>query len=124
VIRGTPVALPSGGDERRKGDVVSNLTMSIPHNLSRDEAKRRLQDGIARARQQYGLVLGGLSEHWEGDTLSFVLNAGGQTVSGQLFVEDHAVRLEATLPWMFAMLANTLKRRLEQQGRDALGYKT
>jgi hypothetical protein len=97
--------------------------MSIPHNLSRDEARRRLQDGIARARQQYGLMLGGLSEHWEGDTLHFVLNVGIQSVSGQMFVEDHAVRLEATLPWMFAMLADSVQRRVEEHGREALGYK-
>jgi putative polyhydroxyalkanoate system protein len=102
---------------------VANLTVSIPHNLSRDEARRRLEDGIARARQQYGLMLGGLSERWDGDTLHFVLTAGIQTVSGQLYVEDHAVRLEATLPWMFAMLANSLKGRIEQHGREALGHK-
>jgi putative polyhydroxyalkanoate system protein len=99
---------------------VSNFTMSIPHNLTRDEAKRRLQDGIGRARHQYGAILGGLSESWEGDTLRFVLSSAGQTVSGQLFVEDHAVRLEATLPWMLAMLAGPLQRRIEKQGREAL----
>jgi Putative polyhydroxyalkanoic acid system protein (PHA_gran_rgn) len=102
---------------------VSNFTMSIPHNLSRAEAKLRLQDGIARARQQHGAILNGLSDRWDGDTLSFVLSAAGQSVSGQMFVEDHAVRLEATLPWMLAMLAGSLKGRIEQQGRAALENK-
>jgi hypothetical protein len=97
--------------------------MSIPHNLSRDEAKLRLKDAISQARHQYGPVLGGLNEHWDGDTLRFVLNAAGQTVSGQLFVEDHAVRLEATLPWLLAMLAGPLQRRIEAQGREALANK-
>ncbi len=103
---------------------MSNFTASIPHNLTRDEAKRRLQDGIARARHQYGAFLGGLTDRWDGDTMSFVLSAAGQTVSGQLFVEDHAVRLEATLPWMLALLAGPLKRRLEQHGHEALEDKT
>jgi hypothetical protein len=97
--------------------------MSIPHNLTRDEAKRRLQEGIARARRQHGMIFSGLSESWDGDTLRFVLGAAGQTVSGQVFVEDHAVRLEATLPWMLAMLAGPLQRRIEQQGRAALENK-
>jgi putative polyhydroxyalkanoate system protein len=103
---------------------MSNFTASIPHNLSRDEARRRLQDGIDRARHQHGFFLGGLTDRWDGDTMSFVLSAAGQSVSGQVFVEDHAVRLEATLPWMLAMLAGPLKRRIEQQGREALEDKT
>lgn len=102
---------------------MSNLTVSIPHNLSRDEAKRRLQDGIARARREQGFLLGGLSERWDGDTLHFDLHVGLQSVSGELCVEDHAVLLEATVPWMLAMLANSLKGRIEQKGREALGYK-
>jgi hypothetical protein len=98
--------------------------MSIPHNLTRDEAKRRLQEGIARARREHGIIFNGLSESWDGDTLRFVLSAAGQTVSGLLFVEDHAVRLEATLPWMLAMLAGPLQRRIAQQGREALENKS
>ncbi len=102
---------------------MSNFTASIPHNLTREEAKRRLQSGIEQARHQYGAFLGNLTDRWEGDTMSFVLSAAGQTVSGQLFVEDQAVRVEAKLPWMLAMLAGPLKHRLEQQGREALGHK-
>jgi hypothetical protein len=102
---------------------VSNFTMSIPHNLTRAEAKLRLQDGIARARRQHGAILGNLSDRWDGDTLSFVLSAMGQSVSGQMFVEEHTVRLEATLPWMLALLAGSLKPRIEKQGREALENK-
>jgi hypothetical protein len=94
--------------------------MSIPHNLSRDEAKRRLQTGIDQARHQYGAILSSLSERWDGDTLQFVLGAAGQSISGRLAVEDHAVLLEATLPWLLAMLAGPLHQRIEQQGRAAL----
>ena len=102
---------------------MSNLIMSIPHNLSRDEAKRRLQDAIIQARHEYGSMLSGLSERWEGDTLRFVLSVAGQSVSGQVFVEDHAVRLEATLPWLLAMLTGPLQRRIDRHARDALEHK-
>ena len=69
-----------------------NLTMSIPHQLTRAEAKRRIEQGIAQARTQYGGMLSGLTENWEGDTLSFTLSAMGQSISGKAFVEDQAVR--------------------------------
>jgi putative polyhydroxyalkanoate system protein len=103
---------------------VSNFSISIPHNLTRDEARRRLQDGIARFRREAGSLVTNLSERWDGDTLDFSLGAMGQTVSGQAFVEDHAVRVEATLPWMLAMLAGPVKRRIEERGRQVLADKS
>jgi putative polyhydroxyalkanoic acid system protein len=102
---------------------VSKFTMSIPHNLTRDEAKRRLQGAIAQARQQYGSLLA-LNERWEGDVLTFLVTAAGQSVSGQMFVEDTVVRVEAVLPWMLQMLAAPLLRRIEKQGREALENKS
>jgi hypothetical protein len=101
----------------------NNLTMSIPHQLTRAEAKRRIQEGIAEARRQHGALLGSLAESWQGDTLSFSFGALGQSVSGQAFVEDRAVRVEMTLPWMLAMLAGPIKHQIEQQGRQLLGHK-
>jgi putative polyhydroxyalkanoate system protein len=103
---------------------VSDFTVSIPHNLSRDEARQRLQDGLARARREVGSMVTGLTERWDGDTLSFSVSAAGQTVSGQAFVEDHAIRVEATLPWMLAMLAGPLRRQIEHRGREALADKS
>jgi hypothetical protein len=99
---------------------VSNFNMSIPHNLTREEAKLRLQQGIARAQRELPAFLGGLSERWHDDTLSFVVSAAGQSVSGRVFVEDHAIRVEATLPWMVAMLAGPLRRQVERRGREVL----
>jgi hypothetical protein len=102
---------------------VHNFTMSIPHNLTREEAKSRLQTAIAQARQQYGAVLH-LEERWDTDILSFIITAAGQSVSGKVFVEDTAVRVEAMLPWMLRMLAAPLIHRIEQQGRAALENKS
>jgi putative polyhydroxyalkanoate system protein len=103
---------------------VSNImTASIPHQLTRAEARRRIVEGIAQARQQYGTFLSGLSEHWEGDTLHFTLSAVGQSVTGTAAVEDNAVRLEVVLPLMLAMLAGPIKHQIEQQGRILLGHK-
>jgi hypothetical protein len=99
------------------------LTMSIPHQLTRAEVRRRITEGIAQARGQHGTLMSGLTENWEGDTLSFTFSAMGQSVSGKAFVEDQAVRVEMTLPWMLAMLAGPIKHQLEQRGRDLLGHK-
>jgi hypothetical protein len=100
---------------------MPNLTISVPHPLTRPEAKRRIQDHIRDAQTKFGNVLGELHHRWSEDTLDFMLTAGGQSVSGQIFVEDHLVRVEVALPWMFALLANTVKQNVENEGTRLLG---
>jgi hypothetical protein len=103
---------------------VANFSWSIPHNLTRDEAKRRLQGGFAQIGRGFGSLLTGVTQEWTGDTLNFSVSAAGQTVTGRAIVEDHAVHIEATLPWMLAMLAGQLKSRIDQRAREALEDKS
>ena len=99
---------------------MSHLTASIPHQLTRAEAKRRIQDEVTKLRQQQHALFGNLRESWNGDTMDFSLVAMGQSITGHLHVEDQAVRLEVALPWLLSMLAGAMKPRIEQQGRQLL----
>jgi putative polyhydroxyalkanoate system protein len=99
---------------------MANLSVSIPHQLGRAEAKQRVEELIDKLRQQYG-SLGQIERSWEGDTLHFTLSASGMSQAGEAFVEDQAVRVEIPLPWPLAMLAGNLKKQIEQEGRKMLG---
>src|SRR4051812_25219311 len=90
---------------RTETSAMSNLTATVPHKLTRDEAKRRIQDQLGQLRQQQGQLLQNLQETWTGDRMDFSVAAMGQTVTGHLVVEDQAVQVEVALPWMLAMLA-------------------
>src|SRR5260370_34304813 len=96
---------------------MSNVTVSIPHELTRAEAKQRVEQLIDRFRQQYG-NLGQVERRWDGDTLHFTLSAVGMSPAGQAFAEDRAVRVDIPLPWPLAMPAGKLKHQLEQEGRQ------
>jgi hypothetical protein len=71
---------------------MPNLTASTPHQLGRAEAKRRIQEHIGIVRRQQGAMLANLQETWKGDTLDFAASALGQSITGQLTV-DEQVRL-------------------------------
>lgn len=94
---------------------MPNLIATIPHGLSRAEAKRRLQEQIGILNNQQGAVFANLQERWTGDVMDFSANALGQTVSGRLTIEDHLVRVEMALPWLLGLIAGTVKHRIEQQ---------
>ena len=99
---------------------MPNLTASIPHQLSRAEVKRRIQEQIALARTEHAAVLGAVRETWTGDTLDFSVGVLGQSVSGKVEITDQAVNVEIALPWLLAMLAGNVQQKIEQQGRKLL----
>jgi hypothetical protein len=108
--------------KRRREQKMPNLTMSIPHQLGRAEAKRRIQEQAAQAQQQYGNLLGQVNQRWTGDTLDFMVLAAGQSVTGQVTVEEQVVKVAIALPWMFALLASAVRQKVEHQGQLLLGH--
>lgn len=99
------------------------VVVNIPHKLGRAEARRRLEGGFGKIREQ---ILGNamaVEERWEGDRLHFRLAALGQAVAGRLDVLDETVRIEVDLPWILASIAGSLRGRIEKQGQLLLGKK-
>jgi len=99
------------------------VTLTIPHELGRSEARRRIDDGFARFSQHMGAMAGALSKTWNGDRLNFRFAALGQEISGTIDVEDAAMRLEVLLPGVLGMLANKMRGRLKREGQLLLEKK-
>lgn len=98
------------------------VTVTIPHELGKAEARKRIEDGIGRLGHQFGDSVK-LTKAWEGDCLSFSAKVVGQAVAGRLDVLDETVRMEVDLPPFFAMIADKVKGRLKTEGQLMLGKK-
>jgi Putative polyhydroxyalkanoic acid system protein (PHA_gran_rgn) len=92
------------------------LVVSIPHQLGKDEAVRRLKSGFGRARSTFGEKLAVIDENWSGDHLDFRAGILGQTTSGMIDVAEDHVRVEVQLPWLLGMLAEKVRPFIERQG--------
>ena len=99
------------------------ITLSIPHELGRSEARRRIDEGFASFSQHMGAAAGVLSKTWTGDQLDFAFAALGQRVTGKIDVEDTSIRLEVLLPNLLAMMADKVKGRLRKEGQLLLDKK-
>jgi len=84
------------------------VVVSVPHSLGREEAVRRLKAGFERAGSQFGGLLDISEQAWTGDRLTFRATALGQQASGLIDVGDADVRIEVTLPWLLAKIAEKL----------------
>jgi putative polyhydroxyalkanoate system protein len=92
------------------------LVVSIPHNLGKAEARRRLHTGVSQLKAQVGDKFGTVEETWAEDRMSFKVAAMGQTVEGHLDVAEDSVRVEVQLPWILAMMAEKAKGYIQKQG--------
>ncbi len=99
------------------------LVVTIPHRLGKDEALRRLKDGVGRAKTEFVWLLSLEEEVWTGDRLTFRAAALGQRASGIIDVYESALRLEVTLPWLLARFAHAAQRVIGHKGQLMLEKK-
>jgi putative polyhydroxyalkanoate system protein len=98
------------------------VTVSIPHELGKTEARKRIEEGLGRMVQQFGEGVK-MTKTWDGDRLNFSAKVVGQAVSGRLDVLEEAVKMEVDLPPFFAMIADKVKGRLKKEGQLMLEKK-
>jgi hypothetical protein len=96
------------------------IELSIPHKLSQDEARSRLQNGIADFRRQHGGKIANVEEQWTGNHLDFKFSVLAQNATGRVDVEPDVVKLSIDLPWLLAALAQKIRPQVEQEGRKLL----
>ncbi len=99
------------------------LVVIIPHRLGKDEAQRRIKEGLVRARAEFARLITLEEERWEGDRLHFRVRSMGQRAHGLIEVYEAGVRLEVTLPWLLAQFARAVQRVVGQRGQLLLEKK-
>lgn len=102
------------------------VSVTIPHNLGKDEARRRIEEGFGRMRQQMTSGIGAMmsfNERWEGDRLHFEGGGLGQKMTGRLDVRADAVQIELDLPEILAALAEKITGKLKSEGQKLLEKK-
>jgi hypothetical protein len=93
----------------------SPVTISVPHRLGKAEALRRLQTGLGRMRTNLSTLITIEQEVWSGDTLRFQMRGLGQTAAGTIDVLEDSLRIEVTLPWLLAKMAERLAPAMRRE---------
>ena len=91
------------------------IAVDLPHNLGKDEARRRLADNVHQLEQH---IPGGaqVQSQWNGDTLNLDVGAMGQSVTATIDVQDSKVHLKVLLPPMLGMFSGMIQAALQKKG--------
>src|SRR4051794_26042185 len=105
-------------DQRMRPESIMSkpLTVSIPHNLGKEEALRRIQGGLSAARERFASHLVVREERWTGDHLDFHVAALRQEMRGTIDVGPSDVSLTVELPWVLAVLGEKAKALVTKHG--------
>jgi hypothetical protein len=98
------------------------LVITLPHNLGKDEALRRVKPALGTASASFP-VLKVEEEVWSGDRLDFRVRALGQIAAGNVQVGEDSVRLEVSLPWLLHKFGEVVQKSIAGRGRILLEKK-
>ena len=91
------------------------IDVDLPHNLGKDEARRRIANNIHKLQEH---IPGGaqVQSGWSGDQLNLEVAAMGQQVTAAIDVMENKVHLKVLLPGMLGMFAGVIQGALQRKG--------
>ena len=91
------------------------IDVDLPHNLGKDEARRRIANNIHKLQEH---IPGGaqVQSGWAGDQLNLDIAAMGQSVTATIDVAENNVHLRVLLPGMLGMFAGVIQGALRKKG--------
>ncbi|WP_265569805.1 polyhydroxyalkanoic acid system family protein [Sphingomicrobium nitratireducens] len=96
------------------------IEVDLPHQLGRDEAKRRISGNMHTLSDHIPGGVADVKADWEGDRLKLVVGAMGQEVNALIDVQEKNVHCRIELPGMLALFAGPIEAMLRSRGDDLL----
>ncbi|HZU52116.1 MAG TPA: polyhydroxyalkanoic acid system family protein [Sphingomicrobium sp.] len=95
------------------------IDVDLPHNLGKEEAKRRIGSNIHKLEQH---IPGGaqVQSGWSGDQLNLQIAALGEAVNATIDVRETTVHLKVLLPGMLGMFSSLIQATLQKKGNILL----
>jgi putative polyhydroxyalkanoate system protein len=95
------------------------IEVDLPHQLGKDEARRRIANNIHRLEEHIpGKAQ--VESGWAGDQLNLKVQALGDSVQATIDVEDSKVRVKVLLPGLLGMFAGPIQAALRKKGNVLL----
>lgn len=94
---------------------MKTLEVRVPYEITREEIKRRMDEALVKAREEYGSQVGPINAAWQGDQLKVQLSAMGMSFSGTIDIEDKDLLVKLGLPGMASLFSGKIKAGIEER---------
>ncbi len=101
---------------------MKSLEVRVPHSVGRDEARRRLDAAIVRARDEYADKVGAIEASWEGeDLLRLQMSVLGMPIGSEVDVREEELIVRVEVPGMAGLFAGRIKEGIQERLGGLLG---
>ncbi|MBN8877540.1 MAG: hypothetical protein E6Q24_08385 [Chitinophagaceae bacterium] len=99
---------------------MSDLKLSIPHNLPAEEALNRIKDLLGNLKKDHKDLVDNAEESWEGNTGQFSFSAKGFDLSGTINVSPSGVDIDAKLPFALSFFKGKISQVITDKAKELL----
>ncbi len=99
---------------------MSKLNLSIPHQLSQEEALTRIKNLLKNLKEEQAGTISNIKEEWNDTGGNFEFSAMGFDLSGNILVNPFSVDIEAEVPFAVSMFSGTIKNIITQKASELL----
>lgn len=93
---------------------MPKINLSVPHKLTVDEARERVQRSVADMKRHFGPD--DMTQHWDNSDLQFGFSVKGLRITGTISVLPEKVSVVTKIP----LVAAVFKGKIESQLRAAM----
>jgi putative polyhydroxyalkanoate system protein len=87
--------------------------LTVPHQLTKDEARSRLERLIEAIENKF--KVSDLEKSWDGDTLNFSAKTFGIQLKGGIAVTENELKLDGELPFAAMMFKGKIESDFKEQ---------
>lgn len=96
------------------------MTVQVEHHLSKETAKKRVEELIEHNREQYSKELQNLAVEWREYRAHIRLQAKGYSSAGNLEVTDSVVELDFYLPFLLQVFGKKIRSVIQEKLEESL----
>jgi hypothetical protein len=94
---------------------VPKFNLEIPHELTGDEAKSRLERFVEMLESRFGEQVSDLEQSWNGNQLDFAFKTFGIKISGAMHAAPEKVSVDGNLPISAMMFKGKIEKEIREQ---------
>ncbi len=94
---------------------MPKISIEVPHALTADVAKSRLEKKAEFLQSRYGDQVKDMTQSWAGNLLAFGFKTMGMRFDGTMGVEDDKIVVNADLPFAAMMFKGKIESEIRSQ---------
>lgn len=94
---------------------MNDVNVRLPHELSAEEMRARLDRAVIIAREQYAETVGPIESEWAGDVMTVRFSTMGMAFSGEVESLPRELLVRVRLPMMASLFAGRIREGIEER---------